>query len=371
MVHEKAIPTTSFKAWLKQIWMSDLNETGRKALDTALPHFAATYTPTQEAVSEMEKQAAQGLVTFYVKHWPRERRFAGDFRLGRGCYYTIAKDKTGDDSGTLVGELNAYYDGAKAGAVLIGELPVEGGVVGLPNENIWAGRPICLIFFPKRSRFSLQDQNPRLVALTTQVSYHEIDEVIDLRIPEVADWFTRFFSTLEMEGSPCFPFLSPLSRFDQLIPTLLSQVRGGHVFTQIVGTWLRKHGVSALIYPSARASSFVRCEQGRVADSEGWCLVDYRGTPPPISTTCVYAGMEWASRISYGDGLIEREGYSGTEDSVFSSVKIHYEDSGRRTGSWEVFGLREARIVLAMNELIHGGVDPEIIKTFVDMRKSK
>jgi hypothetical protein len=60
-----------------------------------------------------------------------------------------------------------------------------------------------------------------------------------------------------------------------MIPTLMHPSRGGLVFHQAVGGWLRAQGASSLIYPSARRDVQVRVENRQISSHDGWNLVAY------------------------------------------------------------------------------------------------
>lgn len=114
----------------------------------------------------------------------------------------------------------------------------------------------------------------------------EIPKVIDLRLPEVQDWFLDTFYDLETRygRSPSRSVrvyaVRQLTSFRDLIPTLLQPERGGSTFHQAIGAWLRTSGVHAFIYPSARRNVRVSANGRDVMSFDGWNLVLYAGSGP-------------------------------------------------------------------------------------------
>jgi hypothetical protein len=64
-----------------------------------------------------------------------------------------------------------------------------------------------------------------------------------------------------------------------MLPTLVGPGLGGSEATSLIGSYLRTHGVQALIYPSARFNTWVQVQDGVPVDYGGWNLVDYRNAP--------------------------------------------------------------------------------------------
>src|ERR1051325_10529652 len=136
-------PFCSTTLWLKRVDAELLNETGARAMKYAFPMFL-----TSEQFQSSALKANQ--------IWPgdgQERRFAGDQNLPRGRYYTVARDETGDDQGTLTDELEAYSDPARVGPVRLQEIDLrsEGLVNTYRQQGLTVpehGRALGVQFLP-------------------------------------------------------------------------------------------------------------------------------------------------------------------------------------------------------------------------------
>jgi len=103
-----AVPLASFHGWRKQIEPSSLDSLQRLALETLFPGFAP---PNPEAVNRSVRQARRAsMATRVIGEYVNPRRYAGDWTLSRGRYFTVAKDSSGHDYGTLLAELAAYHE---------------------------------------------------------------------------------------------------------------------------------------------------------------------------------------------------------------------------------------------------------------------
>jgi hypothetical protein len=118
-----------------------------------------------------------------------------------------------------------------------------------------------------------------------------IERTIDLRLPNVLQWFLDVFVSMEVlneghfvdrEGKSIVCMKGdPPETVEELLPTILAQTPGGgSTFIQGIGACLRSIGAEALIYPSARADSRSVTRNGNVEESFGYVLVDYRDAPP-------------------------------------------------------------------------------------------
>jgi hypothetical protein len=71
-----------------------------------------------------------------------------------------------------------------------------------------------------------------------------------------------------------------------MLPTLINpDLGGGNVGDTggtllMIGNYLRKHSVAAMIFPSARCDTAAAFDQGGLAHFQGWNLVDLRAAPP-------------------------------------------------------------------------------------------
>ncbi len=146
---------------------------------------------------------------------------------------------------------------------------------------------------------------------------------------------------VELENVRLFPFRPILSRFHQILPTMLYQVPGGDGFSKNVGNWLRRKGVAGLIYPSARRDCGVRITNGKTLESWGWNFVDYRDSSPPGRTYFVAEHDAWDSLVCTGPSLatLEKPGPRKPCESVRGGCVIQGEDNG----SWSMEGLMALR----------------------------
>lgn len=101
------IPFTTFLGTLKQLQTDSLDDKQRYALDAVLPSFREL----DEYLTLRDwgvVNTGLGSKVLYVGRG-RERRYAGDKTLGRGCYFSVCNDSAGQDYGTLLSELKAYF----------------------------------------------------------------------------------------------------------------------------------------------------------------------------------------------------------------------------------------------------------------------
>ena len=150
--------------------------------------------------------------------------------------------------------------------------------------------------------------------------------IIDLRRPEIAEAFVD--QTMRLPG---FAFKKPLRSFEELLPTILNQeLGGGQSFCMVVGLALREAGVHGLIFPSARTDTYVKVDAGRVVDSGGWILVDYRFAGKPDTAVAIdnEPWRNWIGRVMPNE--------SGDSKWIYQGVRINYTNSGPTKGSWKV-----------------------------------
>jgi hypothetical protein len=360
---ERTIPLTTFDGWLKQVSMDMLNPLGRLALDRAFPLFLTFMDFSEDLAHNLLTRRGGGVKTF---HRPmRTRRFAGDDRLPRGRYFSLCRDQDGNDRGTLKGELWAYYRASDAGLIDILDYSLEGAIhsfekgygISFPEVK---GPALALLFLqgkqisnPFLSLLGLDGSKPLIVVIPVQTVHSRIERTLDLRSPVVAQWFAHFFSRLTIKANDekwmrCWPFRPGLASFHQILPTLLTQERGGGAFSLAVGSWLRQHGVNALIYPSARSDCGVEIHDGTVTAAKGWNLVDYRDASPPHIQKFLDISDYWEEDVRTGIGL----GVGNLpETDPYQAVRIDYATDERHRGSWSVAGIVAVKQALLANEL--------------------
>ena len=155
----------------------------------------------------------------------------------------------------------------------------------------------------------MSEPKPFIVALPLTVQTVRIENVLDLRVPSVADWFSQRLSDLRWNSAggqfAAFPNKRTLSCFEELVPSLFNQALGGGYGTlSIAGVWLRKLKIDALVFPSARSDVSVAVQSGEVQSSCGWNLVDYRGTNLKPLGFQVEEHPDWPNRIQSQRGPI-------------------------------------------------------------------
>lgn len=304
------IPFTTFIGYLRRITPDEQEQLAATALAVAFPQFA-----TLNELMETEKQ--------YSKP---KRRFAGDNTFPRGRYYTIAQEPDGNDFGTLCNELIAYADKDITGEFEIEDLTFPSKFTNILDEEFKSSfmesfaaksglgfHPYVILFFnrydkntPKQPLSILSriihnqiekkgiyqdhilgvlrqlscdlpnekklDIEGTFVYYTT--SHEIIENTIDLRTITGQEWL----ASLMESGELGFKVSISKYRFLSILPYLISNEKGGNLITDNIGLYLRKNGVNALIYPSARSDCFLRIRNGITEDSRHWNLIDYRGT---------------------------------------------------------------------------------------------
>jgi hypothetical protein len=271
----------------------------------------------------------------------RKRRYSGATTLPRGRYWTVCADDSGEDHGTLRAELGRYYEPEKVGPILVAELSLasdsdRAAFAAAEYDTTKGARTLDMMFPP-----SNVNTLPFMVAgwprwfVPLRVERRTLENVFDLRKPDVAQWFAQHSHYLSRLGPP-----APSSDFLKLLPWLLDQSVGGGRVCQAVGMWLRDREARALIYPSARMDASVRVEAGSVTDWIGWNLVDYgaSGEHPDRNHT-----------VSMRDDAVnEREPLAKVKKetlTVDNSCEFAISCGvGRLAGSWKVQGMLRAQV---------------------------
>ena len=339
--------------WVKQINSARLTELGRSALLAAFTGYA-DHPEIETARRELEEASSRRLGVGFKVDQRTQRRYSGDHTLPRGRYYAMC-DETGDDQGTLVGELRAYYSPAVAGIVRIYDCTLPGDLERVRALDIPAGNNRQLIFgFPPvgsvanpfAAAFASVAGQPRLaevlgrkevlVGLPLSVMQLTRDRVLDLREPDAAEWFTRMLTTLEWrlpDGAiRCFPSRPPLTRFQELLPELLTQENGGGGITVAAGVMLRHLGADGVMFPSARSDARAGGDVGDFMRPVGWNFVDFAEAGPPEFFAWIEHGRSWPDQIGfrpYADAPAE------AAPVWYPEVRILGEGS-----AWRVEGLR-------------------------------
>lgn len=258
------IPYTSFNGVVRQFETGFANDLIRDlynmcfTLFTDLERSYAFYL--KEGIEYFDTAAGT-----QVNFGSRPRRFAGGPGLRPESYFTVCGDA--GDHGTLRDELTAYY-GAKSGAtVMIYDPCVDSWISGPLQEMGITNLDIPLLYFVyqledsitsedlakiRKSNSSLEAGARLGVTYGVRQSELNLSRVIDLRNPDVQDWFVQTFVAVEVEEASHaeergrtihLSWRDPPSTFGELLPVITSlETGGGMVFSQAVGAWLRTHG---------------------------------------------------------------------------------------------------------------------------------
>lgn len=285
------------------------------------------------------------------------RRFSGDGFLSSNRYHSLCQSADGRDGGTMKRELIAYHNPWTAGILDVRDLTERSDEGTALFSSFWPEmvtqpRPALLISIPPITATQyewLHEASKRweitLVELPLRVTRVRFQRLVDLRVPQVAEWFTQNLTRLcwisgdgSGEEMPAFRNKPPLDRFVDLLPTLAVQnLGGGNGATRIAGQWLRSLGADAVVYPSARSNSFVEVRDGDVTSFQGWNLVDYRGADPARMLTFDLT-PDWYKKVS--EELDEAS--TAMHTAIYGDVALVQERSGIGEGSWAWQNLEQA-----------------------------
>ena len=361
-----SVPFESKTLVLKQVSVANLEEIERRTLAFYFPgyHQGAGFENADLADSS-PLRPFQDAKFSVIRDKNQSRRYAGDYSLPRSSYFTVCRTSSGDDGGLLLRELGAYAKPHVSGMVVVLDTTDPTEEVAPLRAMLKSGKSALFLFpqeprhFPSPFRKLVGGQAQGHAQITavipTQILQVKFDQLIDLRTPSTRRWFTTELTRLTNDGVPArngttvtlraFPLAAPLERFEDLLPTLLTQaLGGGRGVTDIAGRWLRQIGADGLIFPSARADVSVTYSNGILNSWYGWNLVDYRSAPPPKIAAIIDLSTTWDKHPTTlkSDFL---EGASGTKTTPveFSHVKISATESGSDAGSLGVDGIELAR----------------------------
>jgi hypothetical protein len=342
-------PLSTFHGWVKQLRPDMLEERTKAFLNLVFPGFLQSLGEANPLILTPLQDFSEG----------RFRRYSGDVEFSRSRYYTICRNSNGDDGGTLAAELLAY-SARKQMIVWITDPSVPGHGDQAMQSQIRAqyGDQPCL-YISVVELSSIENRIANLgptvnVILPLFLSPISATQVVDLRLPETQDWFCRTFGELECNFHYLgWSKLKPKS-FREMIPTLIHPARGGLVFHQAVGGWLRAQGISALIYPSARCNVYVSFENQNVASFGGWNLVacgsEDRDLPLPPTGLAHFGFLgKWLS---------------GDEISI--NVEWHQSENARRWAVSGVTGRESARRENEILESLRSSKDREALQSSLE-----
>ena len=373
----KAPPFTDVEVILKQINPADLSDFGREALNQAFTGFYDEEEESQNAKEAREffnnvfgRTSSQFAYTA-EKVQPGEsksyRRYAGDSGLPRGRYYSVCIDENGNDNGTLVREILAYHNAIKVGLVEVVD-STNPDFSKQAFEMIGNKKPHLIISFfamgEKINSFARphllnSDKKHLSVALPLRITREVRQNILDLRQPEAAEWFTRELTRLSSNPDSLIRIVDPrlpLNSFFELLPTLLEQGLGGSDYLNVAGAWLRSLGAQGLVFPSARNDITVTFQRQKLISSTGFNFVDFSNAPEPRLLTSegeempiVLQGLHyWPQYPQYTPAfhklLNEKLPEKERTPWVVNSVKSYYVPKGINQGSWKLEGLRDVTI---------------------------
>jgi len=349
-------PLKTFRGWLKRFDPKVLNRTGRISIRNIFPLFGEM-TPEQyvsrlrslvecgvrlfpedrAALSTTENLLKEGVQVKLRRH----RRYAGgDGLLPRYCYSSVSKDAAGDDGGTLSRELLAYIDRQIPGAVFVGDSTDErlNALLGNPVKVLpgYCATYVLLcepldsdektIFRKVYGELLAEvgggpDQPIHAFAFETRVDECTVENVIDLRWPEVQQWFFHQFK--DGDGLFLRKTGGTVRNFYDLLPTLMHPSLGGTNVTHAIGSWMRSAGVKGLVFPSARSNTSVSISAGvELLDWTGWNFLDYRTASNLPATEITTSKGGWLGFVQPG-----------------AQLTVETDDEHR--GSWKVIGIQD------------------------------
>ncbi len=332
------VPFSTFRGFVKCVRPNQLGEAPARALDQAFHGFFVDEPPNVEGNRLIEPVLGK-IGTRELDELPyRYRRFGGGTTLSRGCYFSIASSEAGDDGGTLACELGAYADEDIFLCCVDSADPMTFHGIGRFEDLRYPRVPLAprtlAVFHHLESGepFTWTQHADGQIGCTIvpyDVRPVTIERIVDLREAAVQQWL---YSLVVKEGMPGVGYYYPPNHivthlvvrgerptqsdkdlglivkhfgsgrlrwlpprpgwdwiprdgpadFLGLLPFLVFPCRGGTPITEAIGRHLRRIGVGALIFPSARRD----CACGENSQPyRGWNLVDYRDSPRDLKDT--------------------------------------------------------------------------------------
>ncbi len=310
-------PFRGFDGYLKQHAQESLSDTEQGLFELLFPTFEGT-SAAQDAYQESIKHPLASLLAPLIEIAPgerRPRRYAG-FDLPRRRYSAVCRDASGDDAQTLAHELRAYRNPVDLGMVEVLDL-ASGAQLQIQDVTVpLAAQPAVAVLIheperlPQRFRALKFQQAPGLkksplfiYKFPYRVSHTRVKRTIDLRFPDVQEWFYRTFRELPdtikqgsggLGSSPTIAHsqfhldngVPPMpDSFWSMLPTLMNpDIGGGNPADTgstllAIGHWMRQNEADALVYPSARCDAAAVMQKSDLKNWQGWNLVDYRDSP--------------------------------------------------------------------------------------------
>jgi len=339
----------------------ELSQEKQDLFTMLFPYF---FTPPpklgKERRNELERHFAQ--IPKVVIGEPMVARRFGGMTLPRSRYYSVASDSDGTDEGTLGNELRAYRDPGRTGMVEVLDFSIGRINLVLSEQqkiSFDRSRQIgALIHEPLRVASALErvdhetikvedGRRLALVRFPFGVEYAGFENVIDLRVPSVREWFVTQFSAPDdqiiwpesMNGPMADPPKTILSvnkrtnerapiptNFVEMLPTMLNPMRGGGdwqwggttLFS--IGEWFRNHGINAFIYPSARNDFYALVRKEEILESAGWCLLELLSPAESVEAIYVVFDSSPWSWVELSRGVEVR--LAAASDEFFGSIAL-------------------------------------------------
>lgn len=314
------IPLSKFCGPVKQVSREACGPAASIVLDTAFPQFWPA-DPNSEDIRSQERFYREHGVDTIIRDMNPLRRFSGR-TLPRHRYFSLCHDDTGNDLNTLGNELNFYLDPLRAGLVSFGDMAPSEMVeqfksrFGLERPQgqyllvLGVGRPGAIspvIDALGRARLVEEDvmlkQRKDRCVVEVQIPYtvetREINSVLDLRALDAQDFIVEEFFSKDTDKLKK-KNRSGIDRFVDSLPLLMYPALGGGDPGEPVGgtldalaAFIRSQGAEALIYPSARCDVLAENNLRQLRRWRGWCLVDFRNAPNPLTDVLEDASDGW------------------------------------------------------------------------------
>lgn len=291
-------PAATFVGYLKQLDTGKLADNYRFLLNVLFSEFMAE-EKRMEPYKNLGAKYVYGKYQSWPVEWGRMKRFAGSPSLGGGRYYSLCRDPGGFDNGTLRKELMSYWNFESMiyprifDTTLLTKEQVDKDYPGLDEPLLIIGAKEYYYQTNWLGKRSIKESKEYSFNIPLTVKEVAIDNVIDLRIPHVQDWFYKTFFPMEDEFEEQradrqikMVKLYKCKNFVEMLPTLVFPGLGGSSFHQAVGAWLRSNGINGLVFPSARCNCLTKMSPKPQNPNEyylsfyGWNFVDYRNSSP-------------------------------------------------------------------------------------------
>ena len=218
------LPLRVFDGWVKQIIPAELSDAERELIQIAFPQL--TPPDRDEVNRNVEHLRKTSEANHILPVYKNKRRFAGDWTLSAGRYFTVCKDASGNDHATLIAELAAYHEHAR-GAMALADFPSEQDAADYGGP--YRPRQICIqLQGTPGSNALLAKIRRRIEWIPYKVEHISLPEILDLRYPDAqkwlvtnfADWANYLSRNLGVDAGPLASRWNKPSSFLEMLPTL-------------------------------------------------------------------------------------------------------------------------------------------------------